>query len=493
MAGGDRNAAGDRLMSGRLEKTDAPVDAATAAAHVDPDAVVAVSGFGAVGYPKALPLALAADDRDLSLTIISGGSVGKEIDTALVEADAIARRYPYQARAAAREAVNDETIAFQDRFISKLGDEVELGHVPAPDVAIVEAVAVGDGWFVPSLSIGHTVAYVRAAEKLIIEVNDSIPRDVGRFHDVYERSLPPNRESIPLEGPADRIGDSRIEFDPANLLAVVETEAADDPYDFREPSATDREIAANLATFLESELERCSMFDDRIALQFGVGSLGNALMGALSSIDFGDRDVYYYGEVFQDGLLEMIENGTLAGASATAFALTSAGQQRLFDDIDGYSESIVLRPADLSNNPALIDRFGVVGINSAIEVDLYGHANSTHVDGSRVLNGVGGSGDFNRNAALSITTLPSRHGAETSCIVPMCPHVDHSEHDISVVITEQGVADLRGRSPRERSRLLIEHCGHPQFVDDLEAYVARGETGGGHIPHHLGSAFDWRS
>ncbi|WP_137290460.1 acetyl-CoA hydrolase/transferase C-terminal domain-containing protein [Natronorubrum halophilum] len=480
-------------MSGRLEGSIEPVDAATAAAHVDTDAVVAVSGFGGVGYPKALPLALADDDRELALTIISGGSVGKEIDTALVEAGAIARRYPYQARAAAREAVNDETIAYQDRFISKLGDEVTLGHVPTPDVAIVEAVAIGDGWFVPSLSIGHTAAYVRAAETLLVEVNDSIPREVGLFHDVYERALPPNRSPIPLEHPAERIGEARIEFEPTTLLAVVETETADDPYSFREPSATDREIASNLATFLESELDRCSIFDDRIALQFGVGSLGNALMGALSSIDFGDRDVFYYGEVFQDGLLEMIENGTLSGASATAFALSSDGQQRLFHDIDQYSESVVLRPADLSNSPALIDRFGVVGINSAVEVDLYGHANSTHVGGSRVLNGVGGSGDFNRNAALSITTLPSRRGAETSCLVPMCPHVDHTEHDVSVVITEQGVADLRGRSPRERSRLLIEQCSHPQFVDDLEAYVARGEAAGGHIPHHLESAFSWQS
>ncbi|ELY40958.1 acetyl-CoA hydrolase/transferase C-terminal domain-containing protein [Natronorubrum sulfidifaciens] len=480
-------------MSDRLEGAIEPVDVETAASHVDSDAVVAVSGFGAVGYPKALPLALADDDRDLELTVVSGGSVGKEIDTALVETGAIARRYPYQSRPAAREAVNDGTIAYQDRFISAVGDEVALGHLPKPDVAIVEAVAVGADWFVPSLSIGHTAAYVRAAPKLIIEVNGSIPREIGRFHDVYERELPPNRKPIPLEHPADRIGDSRIRFDTDTLLAVVETETPDDPYSFREPSATDREIATNLATVLEAELERCSIFDDRIALQFGVGSLGNALMGALSDIDFGDRDVYYYGEVFQDGLLEMIENGTLTGASATSFALSVEGQRRLFDDIDRYSESVILRTAALSNSPALIDRFGVVGINSAVEVDLYGHVNSTHVGGSRVLNGVGGSGDFNRNSPLTITTLPSRHGTETSCLVPMCPHVDHTEHDISVVITEQGIADLRGRSPRERSRLLIEECAHPQFVDDLEAYLERSEANGGHIPHHLESAFFWQS
>lgn len=480
-------------MSDRLESAIEPVDAETAAAHVDSDAVVAVSGFGAVGYPKALPLALADDDRALELTIISGGSVGKEIDTALVESGAVARRYPYQSRPAARAAVNDGTIAYQDRFISAVGDEVALGSLPEPDIAIVEAVAVGDGWFVPSLSIGHTAAYVRAASTLIIEVNSSIPREIGQFHDIYERALPPNRKPIPLEHPADQIGETRIQFDPDVLLAVVETETADDPYSFREPSATDREIAANLATFLEAELERCSIFDDRIALQFGVGSLGNALMGALSAIDFGERDVYYYGEVFQDGLLEMIENGTLEGASATSFALSAAGQQRLFDDIDQYSDSVVLRTAALSNSPALIDRFGVVGINSAVEVDLYGHANSTHVSGSRVLNGVGGSGDFNRNSPLTITTLPSRHGTETSCLVPMCPHVDHTEHDISVVITEQGVADLRGSSPRERSRLLIEQCAHPQFVDDLETYLERSEVSGGHIPHHLESVFSWQS
>jgi succinyl-CoA:acetate CoA-transferase len=468
-------------------------DAETAATLVATDAVVAVSGFGTVGYPKAVPLELAADDRDLSLTLISGGSVGKEIDSALVDADAIARRYPYQSRAKSRKAVNDGTIAFQDRFIAKLGDEVRLGHIPSPDVAIVEAVAVGEDWFVPSLSIGHTIPYVHAATELIIEVNAAIPRDIGRFHDICERALPPNRGPISLEQPDDRIGGDRVQFDPEKLVAVVETDRADDPYDFREPSATDRKIASNFASFLEAELDACPVFDDRICLQFGVGSLGNALMGALSTVDFGDREVFYYGEVFQDGLLDMIENGTLSGASATSFALSTDGQQQLFDNIDTYTDSVVIRPADLSNSPALIDRFGVVGVNSALEVDLYGHANSTHVDGSYVLNGVGGSGDFNRNSLLSITALTSKHGEETSRIVPMCPHVDHPEHDIAVVITEHGVADLRGSSPRERSQLLIKHCAHPEFIDDLRAYVDRSVGEGGHIPHHLESAFDWRS
>jgi len=192
-----------------------------------------------------------------------------------------------------------------------------------------------------------------------------------------------------------------------------------------------------------------------VRLQFGVGSLGNALMGVISKVDFGDRDLIYYGEVIQDGLLDLLDEGRLRSASATSLALSAAGQDRLFNHVDRYADDVVLRPADVSNSPVLIDRFGVVAVNSALEVDLYGHVNSTHVNGSRVLNGIGGSGDFTRNAPLSVIALSSTVSGDISRIVPMVTHVDHTEHDVDVIVTEQGVADLRGTSPVERAERLV--------------------------------------
>ena len=277
---------------------DPPVrDAAAVAAGIDADATVAVSGFGSVGYPKAVPLALADSGRDLALTVVSGGSTGREVDTALVEAGAVARRYPFVATDAARRAIDDGRIAFADRHIAGTSDEVEFGRLADPDVALVEAVAVGEDWLVPSTSLGQTPAYVAAADEVVVEVNAAQPRALERVHDVYRPAPPPNREPIPLTDPAGRIGGPRVEFDPATLRAVVETDRPDDPYEFREPTEADRAIAAHLADFLAAERERDPVLGEALTLQFGVGSVGNALMGAVADGPLADEPVRYFGEV----------------------------------------------------------------------------------------------------------------------------------------------------------------------------------------------------
>lgn len=470
---------------------DLPINTAeSTASSIAADAVVAVSGFGSVGYPKAVPLALAASDRDLALTVVSGGSVGEEIDDRLANADAIKRRFPYQARSPTRDLINDGQMAFADAHISSFGDRVRAGEFGWPDVALVEAVAVGPDWLIPTTSIGHTPSYVAAADEIIVEVNTSQPLELQAFHDIYLPSLPPDRQAIPLADPLDRIGTPFVEFDPGKLSFVVQTARSDTTYEFRDPNPSDEAIAGYLVGFLESELDRNPFFTDRLCLQFGVGSLGNALMGSFGDLDVGDRELVYYGEVIQDGLLDMMDAGKLSGASAASLALSESALDRLFEDTDRYADDIVIRNGDVSNNPALIDRFGVVAVNSALEVDIYGNVNSTHISGTHVQNGIGGSGDFNRNGAVSVVALSSvAGGGEISRIVPMVPHVDHTEHDVDVVITEQGFADLRGLDPRERASALIVNCAHPSFHDDLESYLERGERDGGHIPHDLQSAF----
>jgi len=480
---------GDRLHG------DHPVrSAGDAADEIGANDTLLVSGFGSVGYPKAVPLALAESSRDLSLTVVSGGSVGAEIDIELVEADAIDRRFPYQARSPAREAVNDRTIAFQDRNISTLGDEVQYGGLADGDVAVVEALAVGEDWLIPTTSIGQTPAFVESADRLVVEVNSTVPKFVREFHDVYRPGKPPDRDPIPLTDPGGRIGDDRISFDPEKLVAVVKTNRRDQPYEFRDPTPDDRAIADNLREFLEKEVKRSPLFEDSLRIQFGVGSLGNALMGALGDANIGDRDLVYFGEVIQDGLLNLLDSGDLATASATSLALSSKGQDRLFENVERYAEDIVLRPGDLSNSPTLVDRFGVVGVNSALEVDLFGHVNSTHVNGTRVMNGVGGSGDFNRHSPLAVLALPSTAaGDDISRVVPMVPHVDHTEHDIDVVVTEQGVADLRGNSPLETAEALVKSCSHPDYRDALRDYLDRRLDCAGHVPHDIETALDWHS
>ncbi|MDG5775279.1 acetyl-CoA hydrolase/transferase C-terminal domain-containing protein [Haloarculaceae archaeon H-GB2-1] len=480
-------------VSSRLDESTPTTTVADAARSIAADATVAVSGFGRVGYPKAIPGALAQSDRDLSLTVVSGGSVGDAIDTDLVEADAIDRRYPFVATQAMRDAINDGSVAFADRHIAGLADEIEFGGLPDVDVAIVEAVAVGDDWLIPSTSLGPTPAAVAAADEVIVEVNQAQPLELQRIHDVFRRERPPDRGPIPLTDVDGRIGNGRIEFPAEKLRAVVRTRKRDDPYTFRDPTTAEDDIAANLIDFLESEVETNPLFAESLTLQFGVGSVGNALMSGIRDAGFDDVDLRYFGEVVQDGLLDLLDDDLLDGASATSLALSTEGQDRLFENIDRYAEDIVLRPSAISNDASLIDRFGVVAVNSALSVDLTGNVNSTHIGGSNLVNGIGGSGDFNRHGAISIVALPSTAaGGDISRIVPVAEHVDHTEHDVDVVITEHGVADLRGRTPRERAALLREQCADPNYREELRAYVRRTQDSGGHVPYDLDALVAWK-
>lgn len=467
--------------------------AETALEAIGDNDTVLVSGFGSVGYPKAVPEALAESGRDVSLTVVSGGSIGPEIDETLIDRGMVTRRFPYQSRETSTAAANAGTLAYHDRHLSRVGDEARTGHYGSPNVALIEALAVGEDWLVPSVSIGQVPAFIAAADRLIVEVNGTVPQDIETFHDVYQRALPPERTALPLSEPAERIGSPRVTFAPEKLAGVVRTEHRDTPYEFRPKTETDDAIANNLLGFLESEISRNPALETRVVLQFGVGSVGNALMESIGSIEQ-DREFVYFGEVIQDGLLDALDDGIVSSASATSLALSKTGTERLYENIERYADRIVLRNTSVSNSAGLIERFGVVSINTVAEIDVYGHANVTHVNGSQLLNGIGGGGDFTRNSLLGIVVLASTTAdGDVSRIKPMVPHVDYTEHDFSIVVTEQGVADLRGLSPRERANELVDSCAHPDYRTALRSYLDRARTQSGHIPHDLSTAFSWRS
>jgi succinyl-CoA:acetate CoA-transferase len=475
----------DRIAGG-LPMADAEALAASLAA----DETLLVSGFAGVGYPKGLPLALAESDRDLELTIVTGGGVGDEIDVALVESGQMDRRFPGQANATLRAAINDGRVGFQGRHYGGFSDDVRFGGWIDHGVAVVEAVAVGEDWLIPTTAVGQTPTYVEHADRLIVEVNDAAPLGLQHLHDVVTLGTPPNRDPIPLTDPVGRIGSNRVAFDSDKLEAVVRTNRPDSPYTLRELTDVDRAIAEHFVDFIDVEIERNPIFAEALTFECGVGNIGNALMSALSDLDVGDRDLTYFGEIMQDGILDLLDLEQFTGASATSLSLTAEGLEELLDNIDDYADDLVLRPTDLSNSPTLIDRFGVVAVNGALEVDIYGHVNSTHVRGTDLVNALGGSGDFNRASPLAVVALPSTAaGGDISRIVPMAPHVDHTEHDIDVVVTEHGAADLRGTLPEERAERLIETCADPAHRDALSDYLERGRAGGGHQPHDLQSAF----
>jgi acyl-CoA hydrolase len=208
-----------------------------------------------------------------------------------------------------------------------------------------------------------------------------------------------------------------------------------------------------------------------------VGSTANAILGALgSNPEIPAFNVYT--EVLQDAVVDLMRHGRVKSASTCSLSVTNEYLQGIYDDIDFFKDKLVIRQSEISNSPEIIRRLGLIAINTAIEVDIYGHANSTQICGTKMMNGIGGSGDFERNAFLSIFTCSSvAKGGMISAIVPFCSHVDHTEHDVNIIVTEQGVADLRGKSPIERAKAIIENCAHPDYKQLLWDYLKIADRG----------------
>jgi succinyl-CoA:acetate CoA-transferase len=492
-------AAGGRIHSPELARKVVPADAA--AALIQPGWTVGMSGFTGAGYPKQVPLALAkriseanAGGARFRINVWTGASTAPELDGALAAADGIELRLPYQSDPVSRQKINDGRMEYIDVHLSHVAQMVWQGFLGHLDVALVEVSGItADGALIPSSSVGNNKTWIDQADAVILEVNAWQSADLEGMHDIYYgTALPPNRRPIQLTRPADRIGEQYLRCPPEKVVAVVETDAPDRNTGFTEPDEASTRIAGHLIEFLEHEVSRGRLPANLLPLQSGVGNVANAVLAGLGNSSF--EDLTAYTEVIQDGMLGLLRSGTLSVASATAFSLGPSAVTEFNDNAGDYRDRIVLRPQEISNHPELIRRLGVLAMNGAIEADIYGNVNSTHLMGSRIQNGIGGSGDFARNAYISFFVTPSTaKGGAISGIVPMVSHVDHTEHDVHVIVTEQGLADLRGLAPRRRAALIIERCAHPDYRPMLEDYVDRALSGayGKQTPHLLTEALSW--
>lgn len=474
-----------------------------AAALIPAGAHVGMSGFTGAGYPKAVPQALAdrisaahASGEDFRIGLWTGASTAAELDGALARADGISMRLPYQSDPLVRKQINAGQMQYTDIHLSHVAQLAWFGFLGKLDVAVVEVAGVtADGQLIPSTSIGNNKSWLQLADKIILEINTLQNPGLEGMHDIYYGTrLPPQRMPIPLVHPGDRIGEAYLQCDWSKVAAVVHTHQPDRNSAFAAPDETSQRIANHIIDFLSHEVQQGRLPKELLPLQSGVGNIANAVLSGLNQGPF--ENMTAYTEVLQDGMLEMIKSGKLTMASATALSFSPAALQEFNDHIDFYRERIVLRPQEMSNHPELVRRLGVIAMNAMIECDIYGNVNSTHIMGTSVMNGIGGSGDFARNAYLSFFMTPSvaKDGA-ISCIVPMVSHVDHTEHDVEIIVTEQGLADLRGLSPTQRARLVIEKCAHPDFRPALGDYFERAlaSKGGKHTPHLLQEALSWHT
>jgi succinyl-CoA:acetate CoA-transferase len=477
------------------------VPAEAAAALIAPGSTVGMSGFTGAGYPKEVPLALArriteanAGGARFRINVWTGASTAPELDGALAAADGIELRLPYQSDPVSRQKINDGLMEYIDVHLSHVAQLAWEGFLGPLDVAVVEVSGItAEGDLVPSSSIGNNKTWLDRAERVVLEVNAWQSADLEGMHDVYYgTALPPDRRPIQLVHPGDRIGVPYLRVDPAKVVAVVESDVPDRNTAFAPPDDTARRIAGHLIEFLEHEVSRGRLPDRLLPLQSGVGNVANAVLAGLEESRF--EQLTAYTEVIQDGMLDLLRSGRMTLASATAFSLSPTAVDDFTAHARDFRDRIVLRPQEISNHPELVRRLGVLAMNGMIEADLYGNVNSTHLMGSRIQNGIGGSGDFARNAFISFFVTPATaKGGAISAIVPMVSHVDHTEHDVHVIVTEHGLADLRGLAPRRRAQVVIEHCAAPEYRPLLTDYVQRAQAGayGRHTPHLLAEALSW--
>ena len=473
------------------------ISAEEAASYVKHDYNVAFSGFTPAGSPKAVPTAIAAlarkeheQGRPFKIGMFTGASTGDSLDGELARANAVKFRTPYQSNKDLKALINSGQTEYYDVHLSQIAQEMRYKFLGDVDIAIIEAVDVSEkGEILLTSAVGIAPTAARLAKKIIIELNENHPTDILGLHDIYEMQDPPHRREIPIFSVKDRCGVATIKVDPNKIIGIDKTNRPDEIKEFSPVDEVTAQIGDNVARFLVSQLKAGIIPPEFLPIQSGVGNVANAVLGSLGT-NSEIPPFTMYTEVIQDAVIELMKTEKLTFTSGCSLTVSPPVLSSIYKNLDFFKSRLVLRPQEISNNPEVVRRLGLITINTALEADLFGNVNSTHVLGTTMMNGIGGSGDFTRNSFLSIFTCPSvAKGGAISTIVPLVSHLDHSEHSVKVLITEQGIADLRGKSPNQRAHAIIENCVNPDYKQLMWDYLKLCSKKS-HTPHTLSAAYN---
>jgi len=431
----------------------------------------------------------ATEGKHLQIQLWSGVAI-LQADRILGRLGNIKRRIGQQTLL--RGSINTQQVEYLDTPLGFFYQSIrggELGHL---DLAIVEAVKITpEGHLIPCYRLHDMPNFIQAARKVIVQISSCYPVAFEGIHDVYLPQDPPHKKPIPILRAGDRIGTPYIPLEPEKVACIYisqESETIDMTDSLDEAS---RNIAQHLIAFLRKEVAKGCLPPTLPPMEIGLGNIPTAVLHELGNSEF--ENLEFYSAVLNDGILDLMAKGKVRVASGTGFFLSPGGEKNILQNLADYKKRIVLRPVEIADCPEVIMRLGVLALNGAIEVDIYGNVNSSHIMNGDVVSGVGGASEFALNASLSIILIPSAaKGGNISCIVPMTTHVDIPEHGVDVIITEQGVADLRGLTPKERAERIIRCCAHPAYRPLLQDYFQRAaKEGGGHEPHLLEEALSF--
>ncbi len=471
------------------------ITAEEAASYIKNGDNVAFSGFTASGTPKVVTVALAErakklheEGKPFKINVFTGASTNDHVDGELARANAVGIRTPYQSHGDMRKSLNAAEMNYFDLHLSHLSQDLRYGFYGDIDVAIIEATEMSpNGEVILGAGLGMTPTIAQMAKKVIIEYSSYYHNSFRGFHDNYIPLDPPHRREIPIYKPSDRIGSTVLKIDPKKIIGLVPSNASESIKPFTAPDEVSQRISENICHFLASQLREGRIPKEFLPIQSGVGNVANAVLYGLGENPEIPR-FEMYTEVIQDAVMTLMEEGKCKFASTCALTFSDDAMLHFMENIDFFRDKVLMRPGEISNSPEVVRRLGLIAMNTALEADIFGNVNSTHVLGTKMMNGIGGSADFCRNAYLSIFSCPSiQKGGKISTIVPMVSHLDHSEHSVKILATEQGVADLRGKDPRQRAETIIENCVHPMYKELMWDYLKLSK--GGHTPHTLKAAF----
>lgn len=471
------------------------ITAEEAAALINDGDYIGLGGFTPNGNPKAVFRCLSkrairehAEGKSFQVGILTGASSCQSIEGDMANAHAIKFRAPFSTNKDFRTHTNLEEIDYEDMHLGHMAERLRHGFYGEVQWAILEVSDLDEGadecraYLTSAGGIATTIA--RLAKHVILEHNTFHNPNSRYLHDTYEPGDNGwGRKPMPVMAPYDRVGNNYVSIDPKKIVGVVESCIPEEARAFKAVDEFTSRIGYNVAEFLANDLKAGRIPPQFLPIQSGVGATGNAVLAALGSHP-GIPNFNVYSEVVQDSAIDWMMKGKILDASATAMTVTNECLQKVYANMDYFSKHLTIRQSEVANAPEVIRRLGVIALNTPLECDIYGNENSSHVCGSKLMNGIGGSCDYERNGYISIFTTPSiAHDGKISCIVPMCSHVDSTEHDVDVIVTEQGVADLRGKGPLRRAHEIIENCAHPDYKPLLREFLKVADRG--HEPESM--------